>query len=338
MSSLNLKTPSINCKISGMYAKRINSEQIDELLKQSNTKQVIALLKSLNENLKDLEDNPERLKIKIFLDKMIVNDIKKIYKLLNQKEKKIFLEFISSYEIKCIKSVLRKLYSKSVINEDANEIEIWTDEVFKHLRGIENVQNYQSFIEFVDGTQYSSIFNEYETIENINIFEIENKLDKIYFENIFKISRKSNKALEDMVGKQIDLNNIIWIYRIKKYYKFDINQITKILINKNYKLKKSELIELVQAENIERIIDILNQTYYSKYIDFSEIDELESNIDRYLYKVYKSYFRANVFDIARIYAYMNMAEKENNDIINIVEGIRYNMSIEEIRKKLVKGI
>ena len=40
--------------------------------------------------------------------------------------------------------------------------------------------------------------------------------------------------------------------------------------------------------------------------------------------------------IAYVLAYVNMIDYENNDIINTIEGIRYNMDKTEILKRLVR--
>ena len=105
-----------------MYSKRIKQEQFEELIKQPTTKQVVELLKSFNKDFKSLEDNPKRIKINKVLDDVLIEDIKKIRRFLNNKDKKIFDYFISKYEIKCIKIVFRKLISNNHINEPANEI------------------------------------------------------------------------------------------------------------------------------------------------------------------------------------------------------------------------
>lgn len=325
--------PSINAKLDGMYAKKIKRENIEELIKQNSIKQVVVILKSLNEAFSDLEDNAKRINIKILLDNILIKDIKKIYRLLNKHDKKIFYDFISIYEIKCIKSVYRKILSENIINETSNDTENWINNLFKNLKGINKANNYDEFCRFIKRTKYYSVFQKYS--ENIKVFEIENELDKLYFQKIIKIAKEYNSSLEDMLGKKIDLNNIIWIYRERKNYNFSNEQAQKTLINFTYKLKKIDLEKLINSETQTEFIDNLKQSYYSKYIDFDNIEDLESNIDKYLYKIYQKYFRGNVFDIGVVYAYLNIIEAENNDIMNIVEGIRYNLDREEIRKKLL---
>ena len=333
----SIKYPSIHAKLSGMYASKLKKKDLEELLKQNSTKQAIVLLKSLNDSFKDLEDNSRRINLKILLDDIFIEDVKKIYRLLDKYDKPVFFKFLSIYEIKCLKSVFRKLSSNSVLNEKTNEVENWSQKLFRNIKGLENVKDYNEFLEIVKLTQYAKIFKKYEkNIEQINIFEIENELDKFYFENVLVISKKYNNNLEDMIGKMVDLNNIIWIYRVKKYYNFSTEDARNVTIHQSYKLKKSELQQLLETESENEFVNILNTLYYAKYMDFLELDNLEQQKDRYLYYLYKKNLNRNIFDISSIYAYFAMLELENNDILNIVEGIRYKLSKEEIRKKLVR--
>ena len=78
----------------------------------------------------------------------------------------------------------------------------------------------------------------------------------------------------------------------------------------------------------------MSKTIYKSV--FTEESNLEENIDKYLYEVNKKIFRNDITSIAYILAYVNMIEYENNDIINTIEGIRYNMDKTEILKRLVR--
>lgn len=330
MSISSIMYPNLKAKLEGMYAKRIQKENLEELLKQNSTKQVVALLKSLSKAFQDLEDNPRRIKIKIFLERNLIEDIQKIVRLLNHKDKQVFWDFISIYEIRCIKSAFRKLSSENKINEESNDIVIWTNQLFKNLQGIEQVENQEDFLEILKKTKYQKLFEK----NRNNVFEIENKLDQFYFEQMMEIAKNYNGTLKDMLGRKIDLNNITWIYREKKNYDFSKEKIRETLIDVRYRLKKSEWEELMNCNTQSEMQDILQTTYYAKSIDFSDMEKLEANIDQYLYRIYQKHFRGNIFDIGVVYAYLNMMELENNDIMNIVEGIRYHLEKDEIRQRL----
>ena len=69
---------------------------------------------------------------------------------------------------------------------------------------------------------------------------------------------------------------------------------------------------------------------------FTEESELENDIDKYLYLINKKIFKEDIMSIGYIFAYINLINYENNDIINTIEGIRYSMEKQEILKKLIR--
>ena len=78
----------------------------------------------------------------------------------------------------------------------------------------------------------------------------------------------------------------------------------------------------------------MEKTVYSKI--FTEESELEDKINTYLYNINKKIFKNEITSIAYIFAYINIIDYENNDIINTIEGIRYNMDKKEILKRIVQ--
>ena len=68
MSVSAIKYPSINAKLKGMYAKRITKSDLEDLLKQSNLKNAVLLLRSKCEIFKEVDENIDRLEIESLLE------------------------------------------------------------------------------------------------------------------------------------------------------------------------------------------------------------------------------------------------------------------------------
>lgn len=326
-----IKYPSINAKLKGMYAKKIKNNDIQDLYKQDNLKSVIAILKNKDSNLKDIDENTDRQQIEELLNLEIIYDMQKIVKYLDKSDSRIFNILISKYEINCIKKAIRLIYSQNKYDEN---IEVWTTNIFKDLKGLEKVQNFEQLYKILDKTKYKKIIKKYVDNENIknNIFEIENEFDKIYLKTIYESA--GNKQLENMIGSEIDFTNIIWIYRMKEYYKFSEDQIKEFIIDKSYLLSKNKINSLIKSQNIDEMNEILSSTPYSK-LSSENIYDLECKIRKYLYNLYKKNFKSNLLSINCIYAYLNLVEMENNDIISIIEAVRYGIDKSKLIKKLL---
>ena len=322
------KYSNINAKLKGMYAKKLKRNDFEELTNQKDLKSVIFILKMKNPELSMLSETSKRIQIETELDKIVISDIIKINRLLNKNDKKIFMMFIEKYKLRCIKSAFRTIYSPNVLHEVENNIKLWTNSIFKDIAGIENAKDIDEFKEFIKNTRYSSVFNDIEN--NIELFEIENKLDKIYFENLLNTLEKDRGSLKELVKQKVKLTNFLWIYRIKKYYKVKDNDLKKIIITPN-KLLNMEKFIYVDSE--QELLERLKKLHYINKLD-SNI-QLEISFNKYWYKFNKKIFNNGSFDIGAICAYINLVELENMDIVHIIEAIRYKISKDELKEKLV---
>lgn len=332
MSISAIKYPSINAKLKGMYAKRLKDDDLQDLAKQNNLKSAVAILKNKSSSLNVLSEDADREQIEKVLNGEIIYDIEKIVKYLDKNDTQIFNLLISKYEIRCIKKAIKLLYSK---NEYDENIKIWTNTIFTDLKGLESIKSIDEFLKIINNTKYKKILKKY--FENKNteysIFEIENELDKMYLKSIYN-SAGNNKNLKKMIGAKIDFTNILWIYRMKKYYNFSEDKIEKSIIDINYALKKNQILSLVKAKNIEELNEILKKTVYSN-IATDDIYELECNMKKYLHGLYIKNFKSNLLSINCIYSYLNLVELENKDIISIIEAVRYGIDKEKLLKKLI---
>ena len=332
MSISAIKYPSINAKLKGMYAKRLKNDDLQDLAKQNNLKSAVAILKNKSSSLNVLSEDADREQIEKVLNGEIIYDIEKIVKYLDKNDTQIFNLLISKYEIRCIKRAIKLLYSK---NEYDENIKIWTNTIFTDLKGLESIKSIDEFFKIINNTKYKKILKKY--FENkdteYSIFEIENELDKMYLKSIYN-SAGNNKNLKKMIGAKIDFTNILWIYRMKKYYNFSEDKIEKSIIDINYALKKNQILSLVKAKNIEELNEILKKTVYSN-IATDDIYELECNMKKYLHGLYIKNFKSNLLSINCIYSYLNLVELENKDIISIIEAVRYGIDKEKLLKKLI---
>lgn len=334
MDILGVKYPNINAKLKGMYAKRITKSDLEDLLKQSNLKNAVLLLRSKCEIFKEVDENIDRLEIESLLEENQIEDILKILKLLKEKDKELFQIFLLQYEIKCVKSIFRKLFSDDKTDDIiVKNVKRWTVTLFEDIKGIETVQNFEQFFSAIKRMKYNKELIKYKEKDNINVFEVENEMDKLYFESLYdRVKTKAN--LKKIVGSEIDLLNVLWIFRVKKYYNFEKEKLKQILINRNYKLNSNIIEKLIKTNSYEELKEIMQQTIYKDI--FKEEMDIENNIDKYLYWVNKKILKNDTTSIAYIFAYVNLINYENNDIINIIEGIRYNMKKQEILKTLVR--
>lgn len=329
-----LKYPALNAKMKGMYANHLNVEELEELLRQNSLKDAIYFLKSKFPSLEKLNENTHRKELEQELNNLFIVDIIKLCKYLNREEIEIFMQFLSKYEINCVKNVFRNVTTNRDAKINLKNIDNWTEKMFSSINGINQVTEETEFLEIIKSEKYYSIFKKYENvIENAPLETIEVELDKFYFQEIYKLSKKVNKEFQDMIGIEIDLLNIIWIYRAKKYFNYTENEILNIIIPIKYKLNNEKIMRLINSSDFEEMKNILNETIYKNV--FKNELFLDNEKDRYLYNKYMKLFKTKLFNICTVFCNINLIDIEIKNIINIIEGIRYNVNKQEIQKRII---
>lgn len=332
--SVNVKYPALNAKMKCMYSNNLSREEFEELLRQSNLKEAISFIKSKFPFLENLNEKMHRKELEQELNNLFIYDILKIFKYLNKNEIEILMQFLSKYELNCVKNVFRNVTTNRDSREYLKNIDNWTTKMFKNIDGINEITEETAFLELIKSEDYYKVFEEYEEIiENAPLEEIEVKLDKFYFEKIYKLAKKYNKNLLYLIGTEIDLLNVIWIYRSKKYFKYSENEIKEILIPINYKLSKKNIDDLINSEDFIDMKAVLNETKYRKV--FSDENRIEYDKNKYLYNINIKLFKTKLFDICTVFCNINLLDIEIKNIINIVEGIRYKLDKSEIQKKII---
>lgn len=313
--------PNINAKLKGMHSKILEKEELEDLLKQNTIKDAIISLKSKLSSLDDLNIDAKRIELESGLDDLIIEDINKIYRILDKKTKIVFDAYILKYKIKILKIVWKDL----VIGRQIGNIQEFRNWImlFKDLQGIENVKNQEEFLYKIKDKNLQQIFS-----NSQDLFELESLLSKYYFENLYLKASGQSNSLKNIISDQIDMINIFSIYRCKKYYGFYEK---KYFINYGNVLKKSKIEEIESLESIQDIKQILKNAKYKEIVDAS----INEDNKKYIYKKYKKCFRDKQFDVSIIIAYLYFKEIEQSNIVTIIEGIRYKMNREEILKELI---
>lgn len=314
-----ITSPSLNSKLKVMYSEKLKKDDLEDLIKQNTIKDALIILKSKIPSLEDLPNNASRIELEDSLDNILIYDIKKILKYLQGKNKEIFEQYILKYKIETIKKLYEDLF---VLNLNMTN-NYWIQNLFTDLKTLVTTTKKDDFIEKIPEKNIKDIF-----ANSNSDFERENKLDKYYFENFLKTVNGKNKKSEDLLKTQIDLLNILWAYRCAKYYGV-INQ--DILINCFYKIDLNIIKKIENSNNLDDLKQSLEGTIYKDIIQ----NDIEIDIKRFLYKKSKKTFRNEMLDLSMIISYLKILETEKENIVTIIEGIRYKMPSENIQRKII---
>ena len=124
------------------------------------------------------------------------------------------------------------------------------------------------------------------------------------------------------------------MFRLKFYYKLDAGQIKRFLYPYHYRLKASRLDEVLEAESYDEMLTALD--FLSKNGErIPEEDGIEPYTHRLCYQLEKRLLRFTTNAPVAMYTFLALREIEVQNIVTVIEGVRYQVPQEEILKMLI---
>ena len=169
---------------------------------------------------------------------------------------------------------------------------------------------------------------------------MEEALDEYYFKTVLDSAKKyltqeDYNITKNFFGTEADVQNIIWIYRYKKYYDFTEEEILGHILPNRRKLRR-EQIRALSAANVEDFRSVVSETRY-RLLFAGDAAQWDSSASDYLRNMFMSQMRHNRYSFAAIVAYLFLKEIDIQNIITIVEGVRYGMEPQQIEQYLILG-
>ncbi|MEG2668912.1 MAG: V-type ATPase subunit [Oscillospiraceae bacterium] len=203
------------------------------------------------------------------------------------------------------------------------------------------VKTFAEFMEFIKSTIFYKALISFENDPSRQqLFFLDIALDNFYTEIIFKYAKKYLSG-EDYhhamlaYGTKTDLRNIGYILRSKARFSHTNEQIFTCIIPKYYKIKEATITELVTAENYNMALDIIkSSTPYAAAFDHDD-RFIERRTNEYIYRLHKRESMLSPYSIQVALGYIALRRFEIKNIVAIIEGIRYSLTPDEIRKYLI---
>ena len=202
-------------------------------------------------------------------------------------------------------------------------------------------KNIDHLVDYLKNTEYYAPLSRIRQSGASTLADYELALDLYYFSMMWKKrkgnwDKKDKEMLTKELGAKIDLLNLQWIYRAKKYYHMLAPDIYTLLIPIQHKLSNQEFKDLVEAPSVEEFKRRLNETYYGKKYEFGEQVEIESIVNECVEHILTIAYRNHPYSLASIQQYLFLKEEEIYKITTALECIRYGLSQRETLQYLVQ--
>lgn len=337
----------IAAKLRAMHANFLTDEDFEQLLSKNSVNDICAYLESLRGYSDTLEGvdarNVHRGEIEILLEQDLVDEYVRLYNFIDHSKREIMKFWFMRYELEFLKRSIRHIYTHESISDDAAERGRFEAFFKTHTRINRDImRSAVSLSDCVEACRETPYYRALRRAENLgaDFFSMGMMLDSMYYADVWKtinlrLDKSQRKFVKHHFGTKIDMHNIMWIYRSKKYFNFADEIIFTYLLPVNYRLSEDAVRSMVLADSVEKMIAAARKTVYGGLFDGIEDGVfIEENYRRITYKTVKNIFVSHTDSMAAVYAYLTLKEIEIDKITTIIEGIRYSQDPNSIREHI----
>ncbi len=338
--SSNFSSNVILAKALAMYGKRIKGLDYDELINCKSVSEVASYLKNntaYSSVLSQIDEiNIHRHELEALLKEKPINDLAILGK-YELTTKEIFSDFIIiKAEIEMIIHALMSLIAQKDFFYFKKVPDFFKIHTKIDLLILSNAKSYDDFFKAIEKTPYYKLLLPIKNNNDINLSKAEQALYNYLYTKLFEIltkikNKKIRNNLKNLFVSYIDYSNFIRILRIKH----SLSNASSFAILKNGSIKEKYLNDMMKANTEADTFEIMYNIVQGKKllkIQYSYIDQIPMKALYYScrHAIHSSSNSSIVF-----ISYMFLSQIELSNIINIIEGIRYNVSKDEIRKLLI---
>jgi len=328
----------INTKVKAMTRRLISRDDYSKIIAMESVSDLISFLKK-HPGYQELFQKYDEHDIhrgeaeRIFINGLYL-DYTRIYRFANDEQRRDLELFFFRYEVNVLKACIRLIKS----NASAYDLSVFHPFFSKHsqidVNKLSASKSMEEYINNLMGTQYYPVLSKLSSKSGLSSFDYEMALDSYYFTKSWRLKDKylkgdTLKAFTQRIGTEIDLLNIMWIYRSKKMYDMGASDIFTYLIPVNYRLTKDQLVKLISSVTLEEFMINLDKTKYRNLAEPLKKGTMEQEYYRILNKIYQ--YNATRFpaSMSEVNYYIFRKDMEVKTLTTLLECIRYRLDIRE---------
>ena len=201
-------------------------------------------------------------------------------------------------------------------------------------------KNYAELLDALGNTPYRAILERFPPEEGrIPFTSIENALYTRLMHTLLSIVNDTkgdlHKELLRLCGSQIDAQNVSRILRLKTYFGADPDTIRSQLLPSGGTIPRKILERMLQASTADEVLSLFFTTPAGRQLPEAHRAFVHDLYHRVPYFNARHDMHFSIHPMVVLVSYVLITEVELDDIINVIEGIRYGLSPEEIKPMLV---
>lgn len=327
-------------KTRAMHGGLLSREDIVRLSEYETVEEIIAFLREYGSYAPIYQSHEEiahRAQVEAVLGDSLYADYGKLYRFADKEQRRGLEIIFLRYETDVIKSCLERVVSGGDVANYAYLNLFFAKHASFDTAALAAAGSVTELMTALSGTPYAPFLQRLFDNPGMVYADYATQLDILYYKMAWqRIEKLADKRMKEIyrriLGTEIDWQNIMWIYRSKRFYGRGETEIYADMIPIRCRLKKTEAAALLATENLDEFVAILGKTAY-----FTEKDAVvklgdEITFREMMERTYDKVLRKYPMSIASILRYLYDKENEIDMLTMILEGVRYRIPAREIQE------
>ena len=333
-------------KAKAMFGKRLTASDYQQLLQKKSIPEIASYLKNETLFQEALEGYSEtglhRGQLEMLIRRDLGTRLSRLLRYASTSGDKFYHYGIMMSEVEQIMACIR------AFNDEDNykmigELPLYIEKSTSFdIRALAQVHDFGALLEVLDKTPYADLIRPFSVtnMEDFDYTACESVLRKYFYDQAMKIvdqefSGKVKKEIKEIFLTQIELDNITRIYRSKRYFNATPAQIKKVINPVYLRIPKRELEEMIDHCNAEEFMERLARSAYHNYLDSSNFAYIEYHAQSINYNLNKRHMMFSTNPDIVLIAYLVLSETEIQNVVDIIEGVRYGIPADKINRLLI---
>ena len=342
----------INAKLRARISKLIPENTIQQMIRSHSLEEALVILGNTPYGiLHEIYHKTGDLKLgELEILKAEIYVYTEIEKYIQDETLELVRSLISFYEIDNLKNVIRIFFDRKIRKRSVETASLYIlrDKILHDIAvdAIINAESTEEIVHILETTPYASIVEKFKdsVLQEGSLFLLEIALDHYYYENLIRVAEKlpatDRKESLRLIGVEIDLHNIIWIIRFRRFYNLSIEKVLTLIIPGGYHLGTGLLKQAHESQNVTSVLQGIIKTTYpgletmlsSQPADSSaRLLLIERILERILVYEVQRILRGYPFTIGIIFAYFILKKNEMKKIKAILNAKQYKIPEERIK-------
>ncbi len=306
-----------NARVRARRGRILDDKQLSEIVEADDIDEVTNYLRGLPEYAKYIDQYP----LEKALDAQLAETYDMLAGMAPGSTRPVFKVLLQRWDVRNIKSIIAAKEA-GLSREETETLIVPFGELKDSLDKLIDTKNVTEIINGLEGTEYARVLDDalpsYE--KTGMILPLEAALDKYFLENLLVAAAspegESGRVLHSFIGTQVDITSLSIILRAKAEG-LTYDDLQPYIVTNGYQLREWKLKDLMDAEDVNSVINSLEGTDYSQiaevlpeYTKTGSVAPFEAALDEQIRQTAKDISLKIPFGIGPMIGFLNKKEKE----------------------------